>query len=941
MKREKFYLFLAFFLGVSCFAIAQKKELDHHVYDSWKNISKTQISPNGEILSYLILPQEGDGVLVLQRLTDKKRMIVQRGYEAKLSPDGRWAYCLIKPLYAEIRKARISKKPKSEMPKDSLAYIDLNSGKVTKIPEVVSFKTGIKSMSFLACLTQPSSDKKREKKDSKKKQSKDLIILNPSTDKCDTIRSVEYYEFNKQGDKLAVTVKPDKKDSLTKSSVELFELPLLKHQTLSIGKFFYSAPAFEEKGQQLAFLASSDTMMTGNKHCSLFLYNKGVTKEIIEQSYHKNLPKGWSLNENSNPCFSADGNRLFVGVAPYLEPKDTTIVDFETAQVDIWTYKDYLTPPQQKVMEDELKKKTYRAVINLNDPSTIIPLTTSLFDKITLLNEGRSAYALSSDKTKYMIATTWDANSQADIALVSLKNGNRKAVAKKLNAEVATSPSGKYLLWYNFDDLQFYCYNVQKETCVCLTNKLGVKFYDEENDRPGPAYPYCMSPVWEDGDEAVFINDRYDLWKFQPDGKYAINLSKGEGRKRHLQYRPIDMVIPHYTSNDVKILNKQSFVKKGERIYLTAFNEDNKKNGMALLSATTPEVPATFVDTFSYKGLCKAERAKVIAFQKGNFSHCDNLFCTADNWKTEEKLTDMNPQMKDYRWGTAHLVDWKAYDGTPLKGLVYIPNDIDKTKKYPVMIYFYEKRSETLYDFIQPQPSWSTVNISFYCSRGYIVFVPDIVYKTGHPGESAYNCIVSGAEAICKQYSYADKSNMAIQGQSWGGYQVAYLITRTNLFKAAGAGAPVSNMTSAYGGIRWESGVVRAFQYEKEQSRIGKSLWDKGGLNLYIENSPLFHADKVDTPLLIMHNDADGAVPWYQGIEYFSALRRLGKKVWMMEYNNEAHNLKERRNRKDLTIRLQQYFDYYLKGAPIPEWMDRGIQITEKGINFGLKNAHN
>ena len=178
---------------------------------------------------------------------------------------------------------------------------------------------------------------------------------------------------------------------------------------------------------------------------------------------------------------------------------------------------------------------------------------------------------------------------------------------------------------------------------------------------------------------------------------------------------------------------------------------------------------------------------------------------------------------------------------------------------------------------------------------------------------------------------------MAIQGQSWGGYQTAYLVTRTNLFCAAGAGAPVSNMTSAYGGIRWGSGVCRQMQYEHGQSRIGATLWSKGGLDLYIENSPLFKADKVTTPLLIMHNDNDGAVPWYQGIEYFMALRRLGKKVWMLEYNNEEHNLKERRNCKDLSIRLQQFFDHYMKGDAEPAWMKYGVPATRKGEYLGTE----
>lgn len=934
MERKTLTLLFALSMGFFSSTMAQQKELDHSAYDSWKRITQAQLTPEGKFLSYQVMPQEGDGMLVIRRLADGREIKVPRGYDAKLSPDGRWAYCLVKPLFQETRKAKIAKKQAADMPKDSLAYINMVSGQVSKLSDVLSFETGRTSMPFVACMAPMTHAKK-----AKGKANNMLIVLNPQNGQKDTIRLAEYYAFNKAGDKLSVTIKADKKDSLSRSSVLLISLPSMKREVLSTDKAYYSLPAFDEKGQQLAFLASTDSTTTGNKHCSLFLYNKGIAKEVIPQDYRRNLPDGWSLNENSNPCFSTDGKRLFVGTAPYIMPKDTTKVDFETARVDVWNYADYLTQPQQKFMLKRLKEKTYLSVINLDNPTVITPLTTSMFDRITLMNGGDAPFALSSDETKYMIAATWDSNECTDLALVSLKDGSRKTVAAKVNGPVKVSPNGKYLLWYNLDDTQWYCYNVQKGTTVCLTKRCGVNFYDEEYDEPSAPDAYDQSPVWTAGDEAVLICDRYDIWKFQPDGKSYVNLSKGDGRKNRLQYRYINMVDPDFSKNEVTVLDKQISIKKGERVYLTAFDEVTKKNGMATLSSMSAQVPEAFVDTFSYNAPCKAQNAPVIAFQKGNFAKAYNMYVTIDNFKTDVCLSDINPQMKDYRWGTAHLVSWKAYDGTPLNGLLYIPDNIDKSKKYPVMIYFYERRSETLYNYMPPAPSRSTVNIPFYCSRGYLVFVPDIVYKTGHPGECAYNCIVSGAEAICQQFPYADRANMAIQGQSWGGYQTAYLVTRTNLFKAAGAGAPVSNMTSAYGGIRWEGGITRAWQYEHKQSRIGKSLWDKGGLDLYIENSPLFHADKVETPLLIMHNDADGAVPWYQGIEYYSALRRLGKKVWMLEYNDEAHNLVERRNMKDLSIRLQQFFDHYLKGAPMPAWMKTGVPATKKGDYFGFEPA--
>jgi dipeptidyl aminopeptidase/acylaminoacyl peptidase len=297
-------------------------------------------------------------------------------------------------------------------------------------------------------------------------------------------------------------------------------------------------------------------------------------------------------------------------------------------------------------------------------------------------------------------------------------------------------------------------------------------------------------------------------------------------------------------------------------------------------------------------------------------------------------LHSPNPQQDEYRWYNNELVNWKMLDGNMSEGILYEPEDLDETKKYPIIFYFYERDANDLYNYRGPAPSASTINIPYFVSNGYVVFDPNIYYKNGEPGASAYNSVISAAKYLSRKYKWIDSTRMAIQGQSWGGYQVAYLVTQTNIFKCAGAGAPVSNMTSAYGGIRWGAGISRQFQYEKGQSRIGGTLWEK--TPLYLKNSPLFSAPNIKTPLLLMHNDKDGAVPWYQSIEFFSALKRLDKKVWLLQYNDEDHNLLERRNRKDLSVRLAQFFDHYLKGKPMPKWMAEGVPAVEKGIEWGL-----
>ena len=285
-------------------------------------------------------------------------------------------------------------------------------------------------------------------------------------------------------------------------------------------------------------------------------------------------------------------------------------------------------------------------------------------------------------------------------------------------------------------------------------------------------------------------------------------------------------------------------------------------------------------------------------------------------------ITDVNPQQKDYNWSTVELVKWTAYDGQELQGLLYKPEDYDSTKKYPLIVYYYETSSEDIHRYSAPRPTASIIFSTEYASSGYFVFMPDIRYNIGYPARGAYNSIMSGTDYVLSCYPSIDSTRMGLQGQSWGGYQTAQMVTMTSRYAAAMAGAPVSNMFSAYGGIRWGSGLSRQFQYEHTQSRIGKTIWEAP--ELYVENSPIFGLPNVTTPLLIMHNDGDGAVPWYQGIEMFMGLRRLHKPAWLLNYNGDEHNLMKKGNRKDLSRRMKQFFDFYLNGGVEPEWMEKG-----------------
>ena len=926
-------------------AFAQKKPLDHSVYDGWQSTSAMTLTDDGGILTYLVSPQQGDAELVVVNTATGRELRVERGGAASVSRDGRWAVFTIKAPYAATRQAKIDKKKADEMPKDSLGIIDLSTFELRKIANVSASKTSLERRNVVAYQT----EWKKEVPDTVKpapKAEKITVVLDLASGRTDTLKNVDKYAFDRYGDRLAVVFKKDKKDSLTKDEVALYKLPDMGRKTLSEGKRFYSLPNFNDPGDKLVFLASTDTNATGNKHCSVVLYEelmqgKGKkaklvenVEELIPQDYA--LEGGLCVTENGSPAFSKNSSRVLLGVAECMPPKDTTIVDFETAQLDIWSYDIYMTPPIQKARAAQLRTATYESVINLGaDRHRIIRLNHEITATTSYFNGAEGQWALVRDNKPYQISSTWDSNSFQDVYLVDMNTGESKCLFKKLNGTANVSPGGKYIYWFSDDDLGWHPYRMADGVSLNVTDAAGVPFFDEEDDHPAPP-PSVDRPHWMDGDEAFLLSDKYDIWKVQPDGKYIVNMTEGEGRSNNWQ-----LSYANYERNDIPAaltrLGVLKTIGKKDEVFLTVFDRTTKENGIATFNADKPGLKSSFTDKYTFSNVAKAKDADLFVYRKGNFNNSPDVYTTSDRWANERKWSAINPQQADYNWGNNRLVHWKAYDGTPLDGMLITPEDLDPTKKYPMMIYFYEKNSENVYSYYSPAPSRSTVNIPFYASRGYVVFVPDIVYKDGHPGESAYNCICAGAEAMCEQFPFIDKDRMAIQGQSWGGYQTAYLVTRTDMFAAAGAGAPVGNMTSAYGGIRWESGMVRAMQYEHGQSRIGKSLWDEGGLDLYIENSPVFHTQNVTTPVLIMHNDNDGAVPWYQGIEFFMALRRFGHPAWLLEYNNEAHNLAERRNSKDLSVRLQQFFDHYLKGEPMPAWMKTGVPTARKGEYFGFE----
>lgn len=1000
-------------LPLACFISfatqAQKKPLDHTVYDQWQSLSERSISNDGKYVVYTVNPQEGDGVLVVQSVTGNYKKEIIRGYNAAITDDNRFVICRIRPPFKDTRDAKIKKKRPDEMPKDSLAIIELGKTEVVKIPRVKSYKTPDKSEgSWIAyLLDKPLTETNRPGRpemdstarlntmmvmadslahiadsirarinDAKTKgmavlqqgrrdprmqqgpgtagprgsagaednaeEGTELVLRNLATGKEYRFKWVSEYFFSKKGNVLLYETTKQRNDPNVQPAVIQYDLAT--NNSVTIFRKFNDAKGYtmDENGTQVAFLAERDSSSKAQqKFYKLYYYKNGAdSATLLADTNSKGMMPQWTVAEvgggrgegpgpgagfrggdggGSIMSFSKSGQRLFFGTAPVIQPKDTSLPEFERVNVDVWHYKDdYIQPMQLKNLESDLRR-SYLARYDQR-AKEVVQLGSKKFRSVLQTMDGDGAYFYASSDSGSRIASQWQGFTVNDLYTINPENGKTELIRKGFKGNVlAPSNSGKYLLFFDEIKRSYFVYNALAKQVKPVAADIKTSLVDEDNDVPDDPNAYGVAR-WFENEKYVLIYDRYDIWQVDPEGKEA-SVCLTSGRKEKTQYR--------YISVD----REEKFITPGQKLLLRSFDEKTKGSGLAVLDLTGNKTTSLFREPVSVGAqVQKAKDVDVYVYTKETYSQSPDLYAQQGTGMAA-RLSQTNPQQKEYNWGTAELFKWKAYTGKETEGVLYKPEDFDPKKKYPMIVYFYERNNNTLNNYLAPSPTPSRLNISFFVSRGYIVFVPDIWYKTGYPGQGAYDYIVSGTRAVVKQ-GYVDSTKIGLQGQSWGGYQIVYLITKTNLYAAAWAGAPVANMTSAYGGIRWGTGLNRQFQYEKTQSRIGATLWEKP--NLYLQNSALFSLPKVTTPLVIMANDADDAVPWYQGIEMYTGMRRLGKKVWMLNYNNEAHNLVERKNRKDIQVREQQFFDYLLKGDKPAKWIAEGVPATMKGRDWGL-----
>jgi dipeptidyl aminopeptidase/acylaminoacyl peptidase len=908
----------------------------------FRQIRNASISEDGEWVAYALVPDRGDGAVTVQSTSTKRQLDVERGSEPVFSADGLWVVSSVTPSLEEREKAREKGNKKGsgkddDKPKTGLSILDLRTGSEERIEEVEAFAfsddgrwLAFKHHEKKEEVDEESGETTNEDEGKKKKRPELGTVLKLRDLKTGIETVIEHateFAWAEDAPFMAVSVSAPEGEGNRTSVYRLDragEPELVLHEVKN-GRSTHLVWARE--ANHLAFVTAvlDDDGEPGD--AEVWVWRGGDEAERMVSG--DDAPEGWSVPSTNELYWSRDGQRLFFGFKPVVEERaadsaegegEETPFDpydlealLEKREVDVWHWNDpRIIPNQKKRWEKQEKDRVYRAVVHL-DTGRVVRLADLEMPQVH--PSDNPDFAIGRSDVPYLREITWDGRF-SDLYVVDLETGERRLVANRLASGrlngTSLSPNGRFMVF--FQDGDWHLYDGDEEKLENLTAELGVPFANEDHDYPMDPPGYGLSE-WLADSSAVFIYDKYDIWRISTDGASPSCLTAGRGRESDTVFRVVDLDPEEETlAPDTPLL-------------LEAYHDLEKHD--AFYSATPDGADMSRLygtGAHRLEFVARAERADRLVFTRENYVEFPDLWISNASFGELRRLSLANPQIADFAWGSAELVEWSTGAGVPLQGVLIKPGNYEPGKRYPVLIYYYRFFSQRLHLFNQPvvnhRPSFPV-----YASNGYAVFLPDIRFEIGRPGPSAVECLVSGVEKLIDM-GIADPEAIGLHGHSWSGYQTAFVITQTDIFAAAVAGAPVSNMTSAYSGIRWGTGLARQFQYEKSQSRIGASLWEEP--ELFIANSPVFFADRIDTPLLIQFGDEDEAVPWYQGIELYLACRRLEKDCIMLQYRGEPHHLKKYANKLDYSIKMKEFFDHWLQGEPAPTWMSAGVPYRGK-----------
>jgi dienelactone hydrolase len=532
--------------------------------------------------------------------------------------------------------------------------------------------------------------------------------------------------------------------------------------------------------------------------------------------------------------------------------------------------------------------------------------------------------------TPYRLEVSWG-GTKADQYRINTETGERTLIEKAVMRTMGISPDSRWFLYLK--DKHVRAYNLETGKTQDLDDGEKISWLDAEDDHPYEIPTYGVAGWSKDG-RSVILNHRYDLWQMPLDGGKAVNLTQGAGEAGKIRFRLVrfDRQGRGGPGGGGGIFGAPVQDDEGvdltKPLTLSAYGDWTKKSGYYQVIAG--KAPTSLIFTDKQIGqVAKAEKADRVMFTQQTFSEFPDYWVSTTAFATPKKITDANPQLTEYAWGSKVLIDYANSKGQKLQGTLTLPANYEPGKKYPMVVYFYELMSNTHHQFSMPvyddRPHMTT-----NASHGYLVLQPDVVYEIGKPGSSALDCVTSAVKKVI-ELGYADPKHIGLQGHSWGGYQSSFIVTQTDLFAAVVTGAPPTNLVSFYNELYKSTGTVQQGIMEIGQVRMGVNVTPWNAHELYESQSPIHHVTNIKTPFLILQGTADGAVDWVQGLEFFNAARRTGKQVIFLSYPDEPHHLAKKENQKDFQIRMKQFFDHYLMDKPAPKWMTDGVPQVKKG----------
>ncbi|MGW8123178.1 S9 family peptidase [Roseivirga echinicomitans] len=892
--------FFAIIIGLLFFSQAvigqEKKPLTLDDYDQWNSIRNTSISPNGVWMSYSYAPNEGDSKLYIRKIEGDTLRTAINGRQVDFSMDNKWAAYLVAPSEKEAEKLKKQGKPTPS----SLELLNLATNSVSSIDNASSYSFS-KNSNYIA-IQKPPSDRKAEHKGS------DLILKNLNTDKSLNIGNVSSYAFNEKGNLFAYLVDADGTNG---NGLYIIDLSNSRTWPLHTGAFSYNQMTWNEAGDQLAVLFG--TKKEGNIELDNTLYwasklSAGMSSLGNQSTYvaetDSNFPTDKVISEYSRLTWNEKNTQLYFGVKEQV--KEHKKEDELKANVDVWHWKDERVQSVQMVQANRERRATFSSVLNLADKK-FIQLENE--DMPNVSYSEKSHWAVGQNNTKYRNDVTIPGN-YADIYSINTRTGEHKLIAERLYWKLGLSPNGEWTVFSRNGEV--FGYNFSSGSTTNLTAKAGVSFENKDYDSPVEKPSYGVAG-WSNDGKWIVINNKYDLWAIALNSNEAKNLTQGLGDEEEIQFR-LTQLDPEVKDYDLK-----------KPLLLSAYGEWTKKSGYYTVDMGKKPKVLRYEDSMIGRPT-KAKDANTLIYTEQTFVDFPDYWVADLSFKNPKKITDANPQQANYKWGKRVLVDYTDQRGNKLQATLALPADYQPGKKYPMVMYFYEKMSQRHHQYSMPTYD-DRPHMSTYASNGYLVLMPDIVFDEGKPGSSALDDVTSAAKEVIK-LGYADPERIGLQGHSWGGYESSFIVTQTDMFAAVVTGAPLTNLISMYNIAYKQSGSLNGPIIEWSQGRMGVSPWEN--MQLYQDQSPLFHAENIKTPFLLLHGTADGAVDWNQGLEFYSAARRLGKEVIMLSYPDEPHHLANRDNQKDFQIRMKQYFDHYLKDAPAPLWMTEGIPHLDK-----------